>query len=216
MSAEFSRWKYAREGRWIGRGPRTYRRLFGYGNGNEQLEGKRILDLGAGDSTFATSVRGVADVVRLDPNYFERVPEDAQRVVAGIGQALPFPTGFFDESITSFTIFHMPYGGLTLSEMLRVTRVGGTAKVNPIFSGRRRFYQSPESLNVRIYRPSWRDHLTLEIDLLDDSVHQDMALRDLYVRQLAYGLDFYPDLRTTVANVHRLVYANVFRGKARK
>src|SRR3972149_4616514 len=72
----------------------------------KELNGKSILDLGAGDSTFAEDTVGVTrDVLRLDPKYSDNPPIYRNYAITGIAQNLPFRDNSFDEVLSSISLY---------------------------------------------------------------------------------------------------------------
>jgi SAM-dependent methyltransferase len=95
-----------------------------------------VLDIGAGDSPFGRDRR---DVVRVDPAYAEEPPTGA-RVVAALGQALPFSDHTFSVVLGSFVAQHVRDVEGLLSELLRVVRPDGVLALHPVWrpaAGRR-------------------------------------------------------------------------------
>lgn len=107
----------------------------------DDLEGMRILDIGAGDSEFAEKATEFgASVVRVDPTYapthllYER-PKDGRRIVAAYAQELPFENGVFDEVIASHSLNWLNTAiPEALAEMLRVTKPWGRVKIAPVLA----------------------------------------------------------------------------------
>ena len=94
------------------------------------LRGSRMLDVGGGPGFFATAfeARG-ATYVAVDADAGEmrlhgRAP--GPRTVLASGEALPFEDGSFDVTYSSNVLEHVADPWRMTSEMLRVTRVGGT------------------------------------------------------------------------------------------
>lgn len=115
------------------RGFRIYCEMFDYNRHN--LKGKKILDVGAGDSEFAQKAgKFGADVVRLDPRYSGgyNTPRDTQDVVMAIAQSLPFGENVFDETIASHSLcWVFTDREEALFEMIRVTKPEGKIKIHP-------------------------------------------------------------------------------------
>lgn len=108
-----------------------YKDLFGFNC--KELNGKSILDLGAGDSTFAEDLVGIAkEVVRLDPKYSDNSPEYRKGAIAGIAQNLPFRDNSFDEVLASVSLYWIKTGlDDALLEMIRVTKPEGQIRIFP-------------------------------------------------------------------------------------
>ncbi|MEQ1730764.1 MAG: class I SAM-dependent methyltransferase [Vicinamibacterales bacterium] len=111
--------------------------------------GQRVLDVGCGTGVAAISAARLgARVVGLDltPALLERARENAR--IAGVdiewhegdAEQLPFPDGSFDVVISQFGHIFAPRPDVTVSEMLRVLRSGGTIAFNTwppeLFTGR--------------------------------------------------------------------------------
>lgn len=109
-----------------------YRKVFDLKN-KESLAGKKILDVGAGDSDFSTFVKGKGGlVISLDPGYVDHPPNHRNDSVAGVIQHLPFADGVFDETIASYSLYWVETGlDRALLEMIRVTKDGGLVKIYP-------------------------------------------------------------------------------------
>ncbi len=138
-----------------GRGIDDYERFLAFDR--KSLEGKKILDLGAGPGArFARDVKAAgikAEVISLSPDYAdkkqqklleltpkERIKElirmektDPLLAVAGVGEALPFADESFDEvlSLFSLTTYSMKNYAIWLSETIRVLKSGGTLRIGP-------------------------------------------------------------------------------------
>ena len=99
----------------------------------KELNGKSILDLGAGDSTFAEDTVGVTrDVLRLDPKYSDNPPIYRNYAITGIAQNLPFRDNSFDEVLSSISLYWIKTGlDKALLEMIRVTKPEGKIRIFP-------------------------------------------------------------------------------------
>ena len=108
-----------------------YRDLLGFNY--KELSGVTILDLGAGDSTFAKEAVGIEKrVLRLDPKYSEKSPEYRNDALTGIAQNLPFQDNTFDETISSVALYWIKTGlDEALFEMIRVTKPEGKIRIYP-------------------------------------------------------------------------------------
>jgi SAM-dependent methyltransferase len=97
--------------------------------------GTSVLDVGCGTGVVAlTAARGGAKVEGLDltPELVERAKENAK--LAGLtasfregdAEALPFPDATFDFVVSQFGHMFAPRPDVTIAEMLRVLKPGGT------------------------------------------------------------------------------------------
>jgi ubiquinone/menaquinone biosynthesis C-methylase UbiE len=102
------------------------RRLLGPFSGREA-----VLDSGTGTGALAYALAPhVAEVVGIDVNgeYLEAAREDAPpnaRFVEGDATALPFGYGSFDIAASFRVLHHVRRPELAVSELARVTRIGG-------------------------------------------------------------------------------------------
>jgi SAM-dependent methyltransferase len=96
----------------------------------------RVLDVGAGDSSFARQLsdEGVG-VVRTDVCYGGDPPDLGPGAVAALGQRLPFADNSFERVVASWVTPHIPAEDLPalLTELVRVTAPGGRVLVYPLF-----------------------------------------------------------------------------------
>lgn len=110
----------------------------------QELEGKKVLDLGAGpELKFAKEleISGIrADVTSLSPdfsetNYAEKAKESYPegKLTAGVGQALPFQNESFDRIFAFHVDEHLSRPSFMgfISEMARVLKKDGEAKLGP-------------------------------------------------------------------------------------
>jgi ubiquinone/menaquinone biosynthesis C-methylase UbiE len=112
-----------------------------------ELSGKKVLDLGAGpDVKFAKELKqsGIqADVVSLSPDFVDEkylkevkksFPEG--KFLAGLGQNLPFGDESFDKIFAFHVQEHISQEVLLkfVSEIARVLKRGGDAKIGPIIN----------------------------------------------------------------------------------
>jgi ubiquinone/menaquinone biosynthesis C-methylase UbiE len=97
--------------------------------------GSKVLDVAGGSgNTALAAARVFADVVSLDyvPELLERSQERAQaerlsyETVVGDAEALPFEDASFDAAISVVGVMFAPDHQRAASELLRVTRPGGT------------------------------------------------------------------------------------------
>jgi ubiquinone/menaquinone biosynthesis C-methylase UbiE len=92
-------------------------------------EGRDVLEVGCGTGlvlrrieTFAKSAKGVD----LSPGMLKKARERGLDVIEGSATALPFEEGSFDVTCSFKVLAHVPDIQRALSEMVRVTRPGGT------------------------------------------------------------------------------------------
>lgn len=100
----------------------------------KDLIGKKVLDIGEGDSNFAAvcEERGLAKVFALDAGYANKPPVYTHRKLAGAVQALPFKDGSFDEVISSYLMMWVRKDrARAIKEMLRVTGANGRVLIHP-------------------------------------------------------------------------------------
>lgn len=108
-----------------------------------ESKGKRWLSVGEGRSNFVfeAAKRGV-DSQALDAVV--RNPFAPERTTIGLSQELPFPDQSFDRTVSVWLMdyffdpkaFNDPVNGRkSLIEMVRVTKVGGDIRINPIQQG---------------------------------------------------------------------------------
>lgn len=88
----------------------------------------RVLDLGAGTGVLArTSPR--LDVVAADPSLQMLALNPSRRLVAAVGERLPFRNGVFDAVFASYVMRNLDSVEETLVEVARVLRSGGALGV---------------------------------------------------------------------------------------
>ncbi|HVJ14032.1 MAG TPA: class I SAM-dependent methyltransferase [Polyangiaceae bacterium] len=92
-------------------------------------DGREVLEVGCGTGLvlrriklFAKSAKGVD----LSPGMLEKARERGLDVIEGSATALPFPDRSFDVTCSFKVLAHIPDIQRALSEMVRVTRPGGT------------------------------------------------------------------------------------------
>ncbi len=102
------------------------------------LAGTRVLDAGAGTGAFSRALRlSGADVVEVDTSFPMIRHDRATRppaIVADI-TALPLRERCFDAAVAGFVLSHLDDPERGLSELVRVTRPGGTVLVNAFAAG---------------------------------------------------------------------------------
>lgn len=159
-----------------GRSFEWYQKFFDYKL--EDLQGKKILDVGPGNSNFSTvAKRYGANVVDLDPQ-----PNGKSKSVKvkGIAQFLPFREETFDDVISSYGIYWVTTGiREALFEMLRVTKNGGRVMVYPVIvkhgAGWGELLPQGSELSEeenRHFDPWQRLMITKDVDLYQDSGSQ--------------------------------------------
>lgn len=102
------------------------------------LPGSRILDLAAGHGQFVeVALKEKYDCFGIEPDSWilsfakERFaalklpPFYAERIIAGVGESLPFDDNAFDYVVSYQTLEHVQSPDKVIAEMLRVTRQGG-------------------------------------------------------------------------------------------
>ena len=105
-----------------------------------QLEGARLLDLGAGQggAVLEALIRG-ADAYGVEPGKefralgrlrLQDAGYDPERIVCAPGEELPFPDDTFDYGITLQVLEHVPDPRPLMEELFRVLRPGGRCYVS--------------------------------------------------------------------------------------
>jgi SAM-dependent methyltransferase len=92
------------------------------------LDGRAVLDVGAGPGYFAESFDQVgARYVAADPDLGELTAAGAPspHTVRANGLCLPFATGAVEVCLSSNVLEHVPAPGRMAAEMIRVTKPGG-------------------------------------------------------------------------------------------
>jgi SAM-dependent methyltransferase len=93
-------------------------------------DGKRILDLGCGPRRELEWAGGAAERVGLDPladEYRDLLgDEGGMRLVAGVGERMPFADGSFDVVASINSLDHVDDLDRAIAEVKRVLRPGGT------------------------------------------------------------------------------------------
>ena len=85
-----------------------------------------IIDIGAGDSTFAREVAEdptlKSRVIRVDPDYKYARPDYKKDIVIADAQELPFKDNYADDVISSWVLIHLTRSKTSkvLHELLRV------------------------------------------------------------------------------------------------
>jgi len=127
------------------RGLEAYLHIFGLTR--EDLDGKKVLDLGAGPTMqFSQDIKEAnldTSVAELSPDFiFDDIRHKAlesnpsANAVVGLGQELPFASESFDSVFIVHVLDHVSYEIMTrlLSEALRVTKKGGRVYCGPVYS----------------------------------------------------------------------------------
>jgi SAM-dependent methyltransferase len=97
------------------------------------LRGATLLDVGGGPGYFADAfVQAGARYAGLDPDVGELTARGAvgANTLRASGLQLPFASASFDVAYSSNVLEHVPAPELMASEMLRVTRPGGTVVIS--------------------------------------------------------------------------------------
>ncbi|RJR14482.1 class I SAM-dependent methyltransferase [Candidatus Parcubacteria bacterium] len=129
---------------WEGREAAVY--LYQLGIQEEHLEGRRVLDLGAGrDLNFAKNLpeEGIhAEVISLSPafeylhTHLAKDPHESTRLaVAGMGEELPFKENSFDTVVMFYVTLHIDTDErmvAILKEIVRVLKPEGVAYIGPL------------------------------------------------------------------------------------
>ena len=155
----------------------------------EQMRGKKFLDVGAGDSSFARQAQDYgATVVRLDGRYSDTtkiqlnssLPEESHLAVTAFAQELPFKEDSFDEALAlaSFNWMKTKVEDV-LFEMIRVVKVGGYIKIAPAYHQGRSFsVELPLNASiVENLNPQYAYNNTLVIKktpLSEDILHKEI------------------------------------------
>lgn len=127
----------------------SYERELGFNRNN--LEGKRVLDLGAGQTDrLARDLKeaGInAEVVSVSPDFrrgvnrdilTRRYPEWKRKGVAAIAQQLPFKDDSFDVILAAYSVINFASNDSDsvqtwISEIARVLKLGGEARLGPTY-----------------------------------------------------------------------------------
>jgi len=119
---------------------------------------RRLLDLGAGPGTFAARAAarhpGLA-VVAVDPSRdYGRAAGPGVQTVRAAGEALPLATGSCDVAICLSSIRHVRDRDLTLTELRRVVRPGGSLVIVELDPGAsaQRIAAHTDGLGSRVLR----------------------------------------------------------------
>jgi ubiquinone/menaquinone biosynthesis C-methylase UbiE len=153
-----------------GRSFETLCAFFGYKDSaesflNREGEKKRILEIGAGDSTFAktTIEKGYASVVRIDPQFRNPRPSFTHNAITGLGQELPFAAHTFDDVIASFSASWTKDDiARMVQEMARVARE--KVLIKPALPALGSFTEQPTPHSRFIKTPYYGFTLELTID----------------------------------------------------
>ena len=120
----------------------------------ELAPGGQVLEIGSGPGRLAVKLAELAQGVRvigvdISPEMVERAGAlavrlgVADRVEFRLGDAssLPFPDASFDVVVSTFSLHHWPNPAAGLSEIYRVLRPGGTARIYDVVDWIRRLEQ---------------------------------------------------------------------------
>lgn len=123
--------------------------MFRLGENGEELIGKKVLDVGAGESNFADVVNsryGKDTVSRIDPSFDDNTSNRSAGVFHGIANAIPLDDKSFDEVLASWSLYWVKSDlDSSLAEMLRVTKDGGRVKIRPVLF--KQFVRDPLKLS---------------------------------------------------------------------
>ena len=95
----------------------------------------KILDVGCGTGALVRAIAGMArssEIVGVDPGQsfveYARTQFNDSRITFQVGDAmqLPFPSAYFDQTLSLLVMMFVPEPGKAANEMRRVTRPGGT------------------------------------------------------------------------------------------
>lgn len=93
------------------------------------LDGAAILDVGCGIGTYVRAFRAFSDDVHgieVEPERVAEASLELPDIVLGVGEALPYPDDRFDLVFSNEVIEHVEDDRATATEMVRVTKPGGT------------------------------------------------------------------------------------------
>ncbi len=112
-----------------------YFEKFDLGKGGGLLRGKKVLDIGAGQSDFSSTINsqfGEGTVIRIDASYQDKKPTSKVGAITGVSQNIPFPDNQFDEVLLSWSA---PYWTRNprevIKEAIRVAKPGGNVRIRP-------------------------------------------------------------------------------------
>lgn len=164
-----------------GRGLEDYERILGFDR--TELEGKSVLDLGAGpEQRFSRELAAAginSTVIPLSPDYSLKETRKIinktviwegwdKKSLAAIGQELPFKNETFDivVGLASVTLYDRPEHNIKaipgwVLEVARVLKVGGKALLAPVDLGDNQLYDSIqkelESHGLQLIREEFKD-----------------------------------------------------------
>jgi len=132
-----------------------------FGSVIDRPEVRTILDVGAGDSTFAESRSPGQCVTRVDKDYGRSAPEGGDYISCDITSGIPRDPETFDTAISSFLMQHLTPDeqAAAIVEMLRVTKkyhgeYSGVIGLYPVFN--------PDSLHALIHEHGLGNEMRLE------------------------------------------------------
>src|SRR3989344_6208767 len=202
---------FHREGKWEkgsikdfvqpegGRGLSRYEEFFGFKK--EELQGKKVLDLGAGpEAKFEKELKeaGInAEVVSLSPDFsIEEYRSKAisltpkAHYIAGLGQNLPFREKSFDRIFMFHVGEHISADDLNemIPEMIRVLKKGGRIYIGPlVMVDYRNFFENDTA--KKIFE---REGVNTMLDVLSPEI---MAPKKIYDDILGVRIGKTPSIR---------------------
>lgn len=158
-----------------------------------------VLDIGAGDATFANEVRlwdeKQATVIATDPSYVFAPPKNKFNVVvdapavAAFMDELPFAENSIDRVVASFVFVHMrrDHAARSVTELLRVIKPGGLLQIHAALI----HTALPADYSAVIARKYSDDKPTLEITKPDDydawGKEEKMNLGDYVAEKVSFS-----------------------------
>jgi ubiquinone/menaquinone biosynthesis C-methylase UbiE len=155
-----------------------------------------ILDLGAGDASFASQVAAdehrQATVIGVDPSFLFRGPEPDKNFpvtpsVAAFGQELPFPNESVDGIVSKVVFCHLSRkdAAAIVQEGLRILKIGGTFEINPCEFPLIPSFRKREALAYTPTRIHDTLHITKPADYADWSLKKQQQLGYDVARQVS-------------------------------
>lgn len=175
-----------------GRGLEEYEKKMMFSR--NELEGKRVLDLGAGPKAkFAQELAdsGVsAEVISLSPHFagkeFAQVAQEnaeGSTLIAGKGEELPFREESFDVVLCFHVDEHIGRESFfkIFIEMSRVLKPGGFAKYGPVYDVPGEWYPGRELLsNESLMKEMEVQRVNIEIEEVPESIIPKQKMKDGY------------------------------------